>query len=117
MIKKVISEIEETFLDFPFIKRLVKMDETRHTVKYRLVIIEERLFVQVYVNVENDTVGFVLINNGQRIYGRDAIEGKWHRHTFEDPLGHDFSSESSKKIILKEFLMEVQEILERERLL
>jgi hypothetical protein len=116
MIKKVISEIEETFSDFPFIKRLVRMDETRHTVKYRLVI-EEELFVQVYVNVENDTVGFVLVNNGQRIYGRDAIEGKWHRHTFEDPLGHDFSSEGSKKIILKEFLMEVQEILDRERLL
>ncbi len=67
--------------------------------------------------MENDTIGFVLVNKGQRIYGRDAIEGKWHRHIFEDPLGHDFSAEGSKKFTLKEFLMEVQEILVREALL
>ena len=116
MIKKVISKIEEASLVFTFIKRFVRMDETEHTVKFRLVI-EEDLFVQVYNNVENNTVGYVLVNKGQRIYGRDAIEGKWHRHTFEDPLGHDFSAEGSKKVRLKEFLMEVQEILDRERLL
>lgn len=116
MIKKVISEIEEVSIEFPFIKRHVRMDETEHTVKYRLVI-EEDLFVQVYVNVENDTVGYVLVNKGQRVYGRDAIEGKWHRHSFEDPLGHDFSAEGPKKVSMKEFLMEIQEILDRERLL
>ena len=116
MIEKVISEIEETSLVFPFVKRLVRVDETANTVKYRLVI-EEDLFVQVYVNVENETVGYVLINKGQRIYGRDAIEGRWHRHTFEDPLGHDFSVKGSKKVNLKQFLAEVQEILDRERLL
>jgi len=115
MIERVISEIEEVSLDFPFVKRIVRMDETEHTVKYRLVI-EEELFIQVYINVGNDTVGFVLANKGQRVYGRDAIEGKWHRHTFEDPLGHDFSAEGSKKVSLKEFLMEVQEILDKERL-
>ncbi|MBI5049171.1 MAG: hypothetical protein HZB54_09560 [Deltaproteobacteria bacterium] len=82
MIKKVVLKIEETSLRFPFIKRVVRIDETENTVKYRLII-EEDLFVQVYVNVENDTVGFVLINKGQRIYGRDSICGKWHRHTFE----------------------------------
>jgi hypothetical protein len=116
MIKKVVSEIEEAALSFPFVKRLVKTDETVHTVKYRLLI-DEELFVQVYVNVENNTVGFVLVSSGQRIYGRDAIEGKWHRHTFEDPLGHDFSVEGKKQVTLKDFLLEVQEILVRENLL
>jgi len=116
VIKTVVSEIEETSLIFPFIKRVVRIDETENTVKYRLII-EEDLFVQVYINVENDTVGFVLINKGQRIYGRDAIDGRWHRHTFEDPLGHDFSSAGRKKVNLKEFLIEVQEILDREKIL
>lgn len=116
MTKKVIKEIEETALTFTFIKKSVRLDETEHTVKYRLII-EEDLFVQVYVNAENNTTGFVLINKGQRIYGRDAIEGKWHRHTFEDPLSHDFSAKGAKKVTLKEFLMEVQEILDRESLL
>ncbi|MDO8444693.1 MAG: hypothetical protein Q7T53_01075 [Deltaproteobacteria bacterium] len=116
MLQKVISEIEKASLGFPFVKRVVRVDETGHTVKYRLVI-EEDLFVQVYVNVENDTVGYVLVNKGQRIYGRDAIEGKWHRHSFEDPLGHDFSADGSKKVSVKEFLMEVQELLDREMLL
>lgn len=114
--KKVVSEIEETSLSFPFLKRLVKTDETEHTVKYRLLI-DEELFVQVYVNSENDTIGFVLVNSGQRVYGRDAIDGKWHRHTFEDPLGHDFSAEGSKAVTIRDFLMEVQEILVKENLL
>ena len=116
MIKKVVSGIEETSLNFPFIKRVVRIDETENTVKYRLII-EEDLFVQVYVNVENDTVGFVFVNKGQRIYGRDSICGKWHRHTFENPLGHDFSSAGCKRVNLKEFLIEVQEILDREKIL
>lgn len=116
MIKKVIAEIEKTSLKFPFIKGVVKIDETEFTVKYRLII-EKELFVQVYVNVENNTVGFVLVNNGQRIYGRDAMEGRWHRHTFENPLHHDFSATGSKKVNLEEFLKEIQEILVRENLL
>ncbi|MBI3814050.1 MAG: hypothetical protein HY279_06250 [Nitrospinae bacterium] len=116
MLKKVISEIEKTSSEFSFIKDIVRTDKTEHTVKYRLII-KEDLFVQVYVNVENDTIGFVLINNGQRIYGRDAIEGKWHRHTFEEPLYHDFSTAGVKKVSLREFLIEVQEILEKENIL
>ncbi|HAP66410.1 MAG TPA: hypothetical protein DCQ99_01035 [Nitrospinae bacterium] len=116
MLKKVISEIEKTSSEFPFIKNIVKMDETEHTIKCRLIL-KEDLFVQVYVNVETDTVGFVLINKGQRVYGRDAIEGKWHRHTFEKPLYHDFSPTGVKKVNLKGFLIEVQEILDRENLL
>lgn len=116
MIKKVISEIEETSLSFTFVKKLVRLDETEHTVKYRLLV-DEDLFVQVYVNIENDTNGFVLVSSGQRIYGRDAIDGKWHRHKFEDPLGHDFSEEGSKAVTLRDFLTEVQEILVKENLL
>jgi len=115
IIKKVITEIEETSLKYHYIKKIIRIDETKHTVKYRLII-EEDLFVQVYVNIENDTFGFVLINKGQRIYGRDALEGKWHRHTLEDPLDHDFSAAGSKRVDLQEFLIEVQEILERENL-
>jgi len=116
MTPKVIRGIEEAASSFTFIKNIIKFDETEHTVKYRLII-EQDLFIQVYINTENDTIGFVLINNGQRIYGRDAIDGNWHRHTFEDPLAHDFSAEGSRKITLKEFLIEVQEILDRECLL
>jgi len=45
MIRKVVSEIEEAALPFPFVKRLVKTDETANTVKYRLLM-DEELFVQ-----------------------------------------------------------------------
>lgn len=116
MLEKIVSEIEQAALSFSFIKRIVKTDETAHTVKFRLLI-DEELFVQVYVNIENNTMGLVLVNSGQRIYGRDAIDGKWHRHTFEDSLGHDFSTEGSKEVTIRDFLIEAQEILVRENIL
>jgi hypothetical protein len=85
-------------------------------VKYALMLARD-FYVQIYVNVRNDTMGMALIYHGQRLYGRDSIKGRWHRHPFEAPDEHDTSPEGAQAVTLEEFLREVQEIIEREELL
>ena len=114
-LEEVIAEIEEVSQRFPFILEIIKLDETKYSVKYLLMIAED-LFVQVYRNVRSGTIGLALVYHGQRLYGRDREDGQWHRHPFENPLEHDFSAEGSREVSVEEFLEEVQEILEREEL-
>ena len=115
-LEEVIAEIEEVSQRFPFILEIIKLDETRYSVKYLLMLADD-FFVQVYQNVRSGTIGLALIYRGQRLYGRDREGGQWHRHPFENPMEHDFSPEGSREVSLEEFLEEVQEVLEREGLI
>jgi len=115
-LEEIIAEIEEVGQRFPFILEIIRFDETKYSAKYLLMLAED-FFVQVYQNVRSGTTGLALIYRGQRFYGRDREGGQWHRHPFENPTEHDFSPEGSREVSLEEFLEEVQEILERERLI
>ena len=110
-INELQREIEDTAGEFRFIRDVVRVDVTDVSVKYRLII-EKDFYIQIYINIRNGTTGFVLILHGQRIYGRDSEDWKWHQHPFENPDTHDFSPEGSRKVSLEEFLWEVQDILE-----
>jgi hypothetical protein len=67
--------------------------------------------VQVYRNDRFDTTNFVLIYGGRRLYARDQLGGKWHRHTAAAPQVHDTSQEGRRLVGLAEFLDEVESVL------
>lgn len=93
-----------------YIRRVEVLAQTEHVLKARLVVSPD-LFIQVYRNDRFETTNLALIYNGQRIYGRDQLDGKWHRHALEDPDLHDFSDEGSRSISISEFLDAVEVIL------
>lgn len=105
-----IREVESAAQQYAFVQNLIKVDETRYSVKYRLHI-DADLFVQLYFNERSGTVGMTLIDRGQRLYGRDRYAGQWHRHSTVSPHNHDNSLEGRKSVNVSEFLAEVQDIL------
>lgn len=52
-----------------------------------------------------------LIHNGKRIFARDELDEKWHRHTHLLPEIHDFTPEGQVAVELSEFLDEVEKVL------
>ncbi|MBN1887775.1 MAG: hypothetical protein JW850_07280, partial [Thermoflexales bacterium] len=66
---------------------------------------------QVYRNDRFDTTNLALIHNGQRIYARDQLGGRWHRHTVAAPCQHDATIEGCRAVTLSEFLDEVETVL------
>ena len=101
---------------FSFVRRVITLDKTANSIKLRLHI-TTGCFVQIYTNVQKKLVNYVLILDRGRIYGRDCDGGAWHRHPYENPAAHDFGPEGAKEISLEEFLIEVQQILQKEGLL
>ena len=98
-------QVETTASRFRFIQAVVRLDKTRFSVKYRLIIAAD-LYVQVYANVRNHTIGLALICQGRRLYGRDCEDGRWHRHPADAPDTHDFSVEGALPTTIEDFLLE-----------
>ncbi|GAB4545320.1 MAG: hypothetical protein Fur002_19350 [Anaerolineales bacterium] len=90
--------------------RLEILEQTVSLIKARLYISAD-LFVQVYRNDRFQTTNFALIHNGSRLFARDELDGRWHRHIHTAPEKHDFSAEGQRRIELQEFLDEVEKIL------
>ena len=90
-----------------YILRLDILDHSRNMLKARLVISPD-LFVQVYHNDLYDTTNLVVLYGGRRLYARDQLGGRWHRHTAEAPDVHDTSAEGSRSVELAEFLDELR---------
>ena len=115
-IDELADQIEAVADRFRFVRGIVQLDQTRFSIKYRLVI-KPDLWVQIYNNIQNDTIGMALIYQGRRLYGRDCEAGNWHRHPADDLEGHDFSAEGAQPTTIEDFLREVGEILVEHRLL
>lgn len=90
--------------------RMEILDQTLSIIKARLYISPD-LFVQVYRNDHFQTTNLVLIHNGSRLFARDEVDGRWHRHVHTAPEEHDFNAEGQRAIELQEFLDEVEKIL------
>lgn len=110
------TQVYDVASRFSFVRRAVALDKTANTIKLRLHI-TTGCFVQIYTNVQKKLVNYVLILDRSRIYGRNCDGGKWHRHPYENPVAHDFGPEGVREVSLEEFLIEVQQILQREGLL
>ena len=94
-------------------KYFVRMDvleQTLSLVKIRLYISPD-LFIQIYRNDRYQTTNLALIYNGQRLFARDELDGRWHRHRLNAPEKHDTSKEGRRPVEISEFLDEVQEVL------
>lgn len=93
-----------------YILRLEVLDQTANVLKARLYITPD-LFVQVYRNDRYDTTNLVLVHGGQRLYGRDQIDGQWHRHTYLASGEHNSGEDGRKAVSLADFLDEVERLL------
>ena len=109
-------EVYSTAARFAYIQRVVTLDRTANALKLRLYV-AAGCFVQIYANVRKRITSYALVLGESRIYGRDCDGGAWHRHPYENPDSHDFGPEGSREVSLNEFLIEVQQILEREGIL
>ena len=89
---------------------------TGNAIKMRLEI-SPTIFVQFYHHQKSNTYNYVLVGWNRRLYGRDSVGGKWHRHPFHNPQEHDTSCEGARAITPSEFLKEVFEILQEGELI
>ena len=93
-----------------YLRRVEVLDQSVSLIKVRLHIAPD-LFVQIYRNDRFDTTNLALIHNNQRLYARDQVGGRWHRHTTAQPAAHDVSLEGRRAVDLPQFLDEVESIL------
>jgi hypothetical protein len=116
VIEDLADEVEALAGRFRFVRATIQLDQTRFSIKYRLLI-KPDLWVQIYNHIQNHTVGLAFVYQGRRLYGRDCEAGNWHRHPVDDPENHDFSAEGARPTSVEEFLREVGQILVDYRLL
>ncbi len=102
----------ETFKNLHLIESVEVILLKTHVFKARLVI-SENIFIQVYRNDKFLTTSFTLILNRKRIYGRDELKGKWHKHPLEKPELHNSSAEGQKEVNLLQFWQEVEKVLRK----
>jgi hypothetical protein len=107
---KLVQAVQDELAQRVYLRRVEVLDQIDSLIKLRLQIASD-LFVQIYRNDRFDTTNFVLIHNGQRLYARDQVGSRWHRHTHSDPEQPDISPEGRRPIDLPEFLDEVETIL------
>ncbi|MCK4652092.1 MAG: hypothetical protein KAT13_03275 [Methanosarcinales archaeon] len=89
---------------------------TKNAIKIRLKI-SPIIFVQFYHHQKLNTSNYVLVGWNRLLYGRDSVGGEWHRHPFHNPLEHDTSCEGMRAVTPSEFLEEVFELLQEEKLI
>jgi hypothetical protein len=109
-VPELLAELQKEIQARSYISQMETLEQSINLLKTRLYISQD-IFRQVYRNDRFDTTDLSLILSGRRIYSRDQVGGKWHRHTLIDPEYHDTSSEGQREISLYEFLNEVEAIL------
>lgn len=92
------------------------LDWQRNILKVRFYFADD-LFIQIYRNDRSQNTSFSLIFEDERLYGRDEIEGNWHRHPFQYPDLHNGSEDGNREVSLIEFYREVMELLAKENIL
>jgi len=104
------ADLQAEFKRRKYFTDLIVLEQTLNLLKARLLVSAD-LFVQVYHNDQFHTTNLALIHNGQRLFARDELEGRWHRHTHASPEEHDTSSNGCNSVTLAEFLDEVEQVL------
>lgn len=102
--------LHQAVRDRAYFTQLLISDQSQNLLKARLFL-SSNLFVQVYRNDRFETTNFVLIHNDSRVFARDQLGSKWHRHPASDPSAHDFGLEGQRSVTLAEFLDEVEVVL------
>jgi len=105
----LLIELEESERRFWFIQRS-ETERTDETVRLRLII-NEALFIQVFLSETTGRCSLALIQGRERLYGRDREGGMWHLHPFGAPETHRPTPEGVSPRPLLQFLAEVEEWL------
>jgi hypothetical protein len=101
------TEARQHWKDVP----VVVLNRRVNFLKARIVI-EKRLFIDVYYNVMNGRLSFALILEGERVFGYDKVK-TWHRHPVEDPSQHVPCAEPSLEQIFAEAAEAIGILIER----
>jgi hypothetical protein len=99
-----------------FIQSAQETERTDVTLSLRLII-RPTLFVQVFAGDETGSLYFALILNGQRVFGIDRINDKWHVHPYKSPDEHVLIAEGMGPKPLLKFLASVEDLLVENSLL
>ncbi|MBI5399256.1 hypothetical protein HZB07_01375 [Candidatus Saganbacteria bacterium] len=100
------KELFKLSREIRFIKRVFVVDETVSTLKIKLVI-NRLCFIQVYVNFSRKIKSYTLVFNGQRLFGVDCDDGRWHEHPWNNPDEHKFIREQS----IREVMFDIYNVL------
>lgn len=114
-VDSIMQEIIEVQSNSYLIARTEILEHKENFLKVRLYLKNE-LYIQVYRNDEYDTTNLVLILYDERIYARDEVRGRWHRHPENNPHGHDTTQDGKKSVKFKEFFEEVKTIIHKMKL-
>lgn len=109
------QEIVEVQSGSYLIIRTEILEHEKTFLKVRLYLKDE-LYIQIYRNDEYNTTNFVLVLHDERIYARDEVRKKWHRHQESNPQIHDTTSEGKRAVNCKEFFEEVKTIIYKMKL-
>lgn len=104
------ADLQEEFKQRKYFVRMEVLEQTLSLVKIRLYISPD-LYIQIYRNDRYRTTNMVLIHNRQRLFARDELDGRWHRHIHHTPEEHDTSKEGQRAVEINEFLDEVEKVL------
>ncbi|PIS28165.1 hypothetical protein COT42_08800 [Candidatus Saganbacteria bacterium CG08_land_8_20_14_0_20_45_16] len=114
-IKNFLSSLKEKD-KYPYYKEFEVLANETNLIKFRLYIHKD-LFVQIYHNENSAISSFALVSVTNRIFGRDKIGKRWHRHPTGNSSFHDDSPKGNKSTNIKKFLAEVNQILKELKLI
>ncbi len=109
-VAQLLPALAQALQERVYLRRMEIVEQSRSQLKARLYV-APNLYVQVYRNDLFDTTNFVLIHNDKRIFARDRLNSRWHRHPLGAPEFHDRSAEGQRAVDLPGFLDEVEAIL------
>ena len=93
--------------------RFVEIDRTDNIISLKLLI-DNEVFVQIYVNVQKHKLNLALVFKSRRLYGYDSEGGKYHCHPFDAPDEHIFVDDRKS---IEEFVQESMRFLEEREIL
>jgi hypothetical protein len=115
-IEEIVAEVERLYKSYQFLIDYKIEDRTRSIIKFKIQFSPE-IFIQCYVNVRKPKLNYALILNDIRLYGKDFLNERWHRHPFDSPEFHDSSYEGQQEVTLESFFLEVTQFLKESNLI
>jgi len=98
-LEEFIKEVLESAEEFPWIKRIEKVEKSRVHVKLRLWLNES--FVDVRYNSRTGSTSYAYIEGDKRLFGANNWKIGWHIHPYGEVKKHI----PCNPLNIKEFLM------------
>jgi len=110
-ISKIIKDVGDVADKYNL--QFVEIDRTDNVISLKLLI-DNDVFIQIYVNIQKDKLNLALVFKNRRLYGYDSEGGKYHCHPFDAPDEHIFVDDRKS---IEEFIQESMKVLEEREIL